>query len=105
MEEVPIETTDDKKATLPAWSKHAVIAFIAVAILIHLILSGWGRYGYMFVVCGVRQPLIAYSIQASQIYYTPDNRRYSAPGEGASFVRYYCTEPQARADGFLRAGP
>lgn len=97
--------TDNKEVTPRTWSKYVFIALAVIAVLIYLAASGWGGYVYAYVRCGIRQPLIASSFDHSKIYYTPDNRRYSAPGEGISFREYYCTEPQAQKDGFLRAGP
>ncbi|MDB5187420.1 MAG: hypothetical protein JWM07_892 [Candidatus Saccharibacteria bacterium] len=112
MEEVPIDETpiddeaiDDKKPILPAWLKYIFIALGIGAIVMYLIASGWGGYAYMYAKCGVQQPLIASTAPSGQVFYPPDNRRYSAPGEGAFFKGYYCTEAQAKEDGFLRAAP
>lgn len=100
-----IEPVEDKTPQPPVWVKYVLWALAVIAILLYLLASGWGGYAYAYVKCGVKQPLLAYTIERSKIYYTPDNRRYSAPGEGALFNGYYCTETQATAAGFLRAGP
>jgi hypothetical protein len=107
MEEEPADevATEDKKSGLSAWSKYAFATLPVIVVAVYLFMSGWGGYAFAYVKCGVQQPLIAYTIENSQIYYPPDNRRYSVPGEGAFFSGYYCGEPQAVADGFLRAGP
>jgi hypothetical protein len=100
-----VEPVDDKKPLLPAWVMYVFWGLGLGIVVLYLFASGWGGYAYSYVKCGVKQPLIAYTIENSQIYYSPDNRRYSVPGEGAFFNGYYCSEPQAKADGFLRAGP
>lgn len=100
-----IEPVEDKNPQPTVWVKYALWALVVIAILLYLLVSGWGGYAFVYVKCGVKQPLLAYTIEKSQIYYPPDNRRYSAPGEGEFFNNYYCTEPQAVAAGFLRAGP
>ena len=117
MEQTPNETTpeepveliesteDDQKRPLPAWVKYVSTVLIAAVIALYLYSSGWGGYAVAYVKCGVAKPLIASTIDNAKLYYTPDNRRYSAPGEGVLFDTYYCTEAQAKAAGFLRAGP
>jgi hypothetical protein len=100
-----VELIDEKKSLLPAWAKYVIAAVIVGLLCLYLALSGWGGYAYAFVKCGVKQPLIASTSQIGSVYYGADNRRYSAPGEGQFFKGYYCTEQEARAAGFLRAGP
>jgi hypothetical protein len=100
-----VEVVDDKKPLLPAWMKYVFMVIGLGVIAMYLFVSGWGGYAFAYVQCGVKQPLIAYTISGGQIYYMPGDRRYSAPGEGAFFSSYYCTEPQAKAAGFLRSGP
>lgn len=107
VEEIPVDEIEAgrEKRRLPAWVEYVGVTLPIVIVIIYLLVSGWGGYVFAYIKCGIRPPQIAYSVEYSQFYYTPDNRRYSAPGEGISFVGYYCTEAQARADGFLRAGP
>lgn len=110
MEEEPesnevIETVDEKKPLLPAWSKYVFWAVGLMIAALYLFSSGWGSYAYMYMKCGVHQPLIASTAATGRAYYAPEHRRYSAPGEGAFFGGYYCTEAQAQAAGFLRAAP
>lgn len=99
------EQAETRKSGLPTWIKY-LLAGLGIALMIgYLFATGWGGYAVAYMKCGVRQPLIAQTVQNSKLYYTPDNRRYSVPGEGAFFNEYFCTEQQAKAAGFLHAGP
>ena len=93
-----------EKRQLPVW-RWLVAVFAVTGVCAYLVTSGWGGYVAAYVRCGVRQPIITSTIDNAKIYYTSDHRRYSVPGEGVSFSGYYCDEPQAKAAGFLRAGP
>jgi hypothetical protein len=99
-----VELIDDKKPFLPIWAIYVFWALGLGVVVLYLFTSGWGGYAYAYVKCGVKQLLIASTATTGRAYYIPDHRRYSAPGQGDFFGGYYCTEPQARAAGFLRAG-
>ena len=104
-QEVIEEEEEVKKSLLPAWAKYVIAAVVVGLVAFYLYATGWGGYAVAYVKCGVRQPIIGRTIDNAKLYYTPEHRRYSVPGEGAAFMNYYCDEPQAKAAGFLRAGP
>jgi hypothetical protein len=100
-----IAEEEKKKSLFPSWVKYVLAAAAVALVILYLFASGWGGYGVAYVKCGAAQPLITSTIDNAKIYYTPEHRRYSAPGEGTSFNGYFCTDGEAQKAGYLRAGP
>ncbi len=95
------------KYPLPKWFYGAII-FIAVLILgLLLYATGWPTYSRMFIGCGWKKPVYAYQTlglfgeRGELKYALPSDSRYRvAPEFDITLNRYYCSEDEARQDGF-----